>query len=65
MNNIQELTKQKATALIEAYRIGEFDSAESAILEGIKVGLELAKEADLTIEEQFMKDQMQSASNIN
>ena len=63
--NIQELTKQKATALIEAYRMGEFDSAESAILEGIKVGLELAKQAELTIEEQFMKDQMASASNIN
>ena len=63
--NIQELTKQKATALIEAYRMGEFDSAESAILDGIKVGLELAKQAELTIEEQFMKDQMASASNIN
>lgn len=65
MNTMQELTKQKATALIEAYRLGEFDSAESAILEGIKVGLELAKEADRTIEEQFMREQMGSASNIN
>jgi len=62
---VAELTTQKASALLEAYRMGKFVNAEDAILEGMKVGLELAKEADLTIEEQFMKDQMASASNIN
>jgi hypothetical protein len=45
--------------------MGDFDSAESAILEGIKIGLNLAREVDLTVEEQFMQDQLGSASNIN
>jgi hypothetical protein len=61
--DINELTTKKALALIEAYRMGEFTSAEDAILEGIKIGLELSREV-YTDEEQFMKDQMFNAQEV-
>lgn len=64
---INELTINKALALIEAYRLGEFDNAESAILEGIKLGLTLAREIDEiddSFEDQFMKDQMLNAQEV-
>ena len=62
--DVAELTTRKASELLEAYRMGKFVNAEDAILEGMKVGIELAR-MEFTDEEQFMKDQMQSASNIN
>jgi len=60
---INKLTISKAHELLDAYDAGEFTSAQDAILEGIKVGLELGRIAG-TDDEQFMKDQMFNSQEI-